>query len=114
MRIIFLLFFEIKAMMRRVVPYVLLMALAISATAFASPALAQSAAPMADSTGVPTAIVIQSIGSSTGAIEWVILMQIVAFLVLLTLLMNGTIQDKLRTQWRKKDHNSAELRNPKR
>ena len=76
---------------------------------YAPPALAQdTSAPIAQSPDVPTAIVVQSISSQSNAIEWVILIQIVAFLVVLTLLMNGTVQDKLRLRWRSDRSDSAE------
>lgn len=43
---------------------------------------------------VPTSIVLQSINSQSGAIEWVILIQIIAFLVFLTLLMNNRLRNR--------------------
>lgn len=74
----------------------------------AIPILAQDTSPIVRSPEAPTAIVIQSISSQSNTIEWVILIQILAFLVLLTFLMSGTVQDRLRLRWRSDKSDSAE------
>ena len=62
----------------------------------ASPAFAQDVDPDA-----PSAIVVQTVDTQPGSFEIVFVIQFVIFLVLLTLLLNGSVQEYMRFRWRR-------------
>lgn len=58
---------------------------------------AQASLPPAPDSEAPLTIVVQSINAEGGAIEWVMLLLASAFLLFLTLSLNGFVQRQLRT-----------------
>ncbi len=70
---------------------------------------AQEPLPPASESEAPLTIVVQSINAEGGTIQWVMLILASAFLLFLTLSLNGFVQRQLRTTVRTEEGHSMSL-----